>query len=500
MRFVLNRQNCTFAAAGLLVGILYSAHLVYCQHSALQYFDFLFRASDMHTNLLWANGIREQGWLDPTPYHPWVNWMQPIAPYPQWVKWWGGANIFQQSPLYAYLLSLFLPNLLVMRVVQAIWSIGTCIFLGLFAGRISGNLGGWIAFWLAALYAPFYAYSWPFLRDGLGLFITAVLLWALAELTHSQWPSRRASGFGYLVGVLLGLGFLAKETYLLLIPVVLVTLASFAWKRRSGNVVARVGLATILTISPLVIRNLTVKAPLLSTSNRFAEAFITGNANTSDPYRFVIPSETGRILFETQARPLPVIMATISSHPDGVRGWLRLQFLKLLALFDPYESPDNLSIYFVENISPIVRFGLRYWMVLPLALGGLFLTAWRREKVHLWTWIFLPITLASILVGPPVSRYRQSLLLLFIPWAAYLLAYLFALVRHREFRKVAYSSLALLIAWVLILGPLARQPRSQYERPVEYLMSAEIYHSLGNESQAQAMLVLVRRKFPGALP
>jgi 4-amino-4-deoxy-L-arabinose transferase-like glycosyltransferase len=302
-----------------------------------------------------------------------------------------------------------------------------------------------------------------------------------------------------MVGVLLGLGFLAKETYLLLIPVVLVTLACFAWKRRSGDVVARVGLATILTISPLLIRNLTVKAPLLSTSNRFAEAFITGNAGTSEPNRFVIPSETGRILSETQARPLPVIMATISSHPDGVRGWLRLQFLKLLALCDPYESPDNLSIYFVENISPIVRFGLRYWMVLPLALGGLFLTAWRREKVYLWTWIFLPITLASILVGPPVSRYRQSLLVLFIPWAAHLLAFLSAWVRHREFRKLAYSSLALLAGWALILGPLARQPQSQYERPLEYLMSAEIYHRLGNESQAQAMLALARRRFPGVL-
>jgi 4-amino-4-deoxy-L-arabinose transferase-like glycosyltransferase len=499
MRHVLKRQHWRFAAASLLVVILYSTNMIYCQHSALQYFDYAFHASDMHTNLLWANGIREQGWLDPTPYHPWVNWMQSIAPYPQWEKWWGGGRIFQQSPLYAYLLSLFLPNLLVVRVVQAIWSIGTCIFIGLFAGRISGNLAGWIAFWLAALYAPFYAYSWPFLRDGLGWFITAALLWALAELTHSQWPSRRASGFGYLVGVLLGLGFLAKETYLLLIPVVLVTLGCFAWKRRSGDVVARVGLATMLTISPLLIRNLAVKAPLLSTSNRFAEAFITGNANTSDPSRCVIPSETGRILFETQARPLPVIMATIFSHPDGVRGWLRLQSLKLLALFDPYESPDNLSIYFVENISLVVRFGLRYWMILPLALGGLFLTVWKREKVHLWSWIFFAVTLAGILVGPPASRYRQSLLLFFLPWAAYLLAYLFALLRQREFRKLAYSSTALLAGWVLILGPLARQPRTQYERPVEYLISAEVYHRIGNESEAQKMLAIVRRRFPGVL-
>jgi len=63
-----------------------------------------------------------------------------------------------------------------MRALQALMSIGTCVFLGLFTARICGRLAGWIAFWLAALYAPFYAYSWPFLRDGLAWFITAALL------------------------------------------------------------------------------------------------------------------------------------------------------------------------------------------------------------------------------------------------------------------------------------------------------------------------------------
>jgi len=237
----------------------------------------------MHANLLWARGIREQGRLNPVPYHPSTDWMQAFAPYQQWVEWWGGEQIFQQSPLYAYVLSIFVKKLALMRALQALMSIGTCVFLGLFTARICGRLAGWIAFWLAALYAPFYAYSRPFLRDGLAWFITAALLWALSELTYSPWPSAHARRFGWLAGVLLGLGYLARETYLLLIPVVLVALAGFAWRRQQWAMVVRVAIVTFLTLSPLMIRNWCVKAPLLSTSNRLAEAIIQGNAGTSRP-------------------------------------------------------------------------------------------------------------------------------------------------------------------------------------------------------------------------
>jgi hypothetical protein len=262
----------------------------------------------------------------------------------------------------------------------------------------------------------------------------------------------------------------------------------------------RVVIATALTLSPLVIRNWCVKAPLLSTSNRLAETLIHGNAGTSHPYRLVFPKETRQILYETHARPLPVFFATIASHPDGARGWIRLQLLKMLSLLDPYESPDNLSFYFVAGVSPVVRLGLRYWMILPLALAGLLVSIRCREQAHFWICICLPVFLFSLFVGVPLSRYRQSLAVFFIPLAAYFLAFLRALVDRREFHKAASSVAALLAGWALILGPLSRQPRALYERSTEYLLSAQIFHELGKEQKAQAMLAFVRDRFPGALP
>jgi hypothetical protein len=84
--------------------------------------------------------------------------------------------------------------------------------------------------------------------------------------------------------------------------------------------------------------------------------------------------------------------------------------------------------------------------------------------------------------------------------AAHFLAFLRALIERREFPKVAAYGAALLAGWAFILGPLSRQPRELYERPAEYLISAQIFHELGQEQKAQAMLALVRHRFPGALP
>ena len=488
-----------FAAAGVILTALYAANVIYCHDSALHYLDAFFIDSDMHANLLWAEGIRQQGWLDPTPYHPYTGWMQQTAPYPQWLQWWGGQQIFQQSPLYAYLLSLFIQRTPWMRICQAAMSVATCVLLGLLTRRIAGQAAGWFAFVLAALYAPFYLYSWPFLRDGLNWFLSAALLFVLSKLVASD-PASRSQRLEFLAGILLGLGFLAKETYLLIIPITWIVLAAFAWQKRQWSGIVRVASATILTISPLLIRNAMVHAPLLSSSNRLAETFIQGNAGDASPTAAVIPSTTGAILSQSGGKTWPLFRATIASHPQGFYGWSKLQLYKLRALFDPYESPDNLSFYFVAHISPLVRFGLRYWMILPLGLAGLFQSVWRRERAHLWLWVLFPIFFVSMFVGIPLSRYRQSLMIFLIPLAAYFLTLVANFVRQHNYRSAVISVLAVALGWALILGPLSRQPRAQYERRLEYLFTAQIWYRLGDVKKEHAAEDLIRQKFPGFLP
>jgi hypothetical protein len=276
--------------------------------------------------------------------------------------------------------------------------------------------------------------------------------------------------------------------------VVCVALAIFAYKRQGWGILVRVVIALVLTISPLVLRNYCVGAPLLSSSNRFAETFIQGNSPSSKTYILAIPGETQQILYQTGGRTFPVIRATVTSH-HSMWHWVRLQGLKFLALLDPYELPDNISFYFMETISPMVRFGLRYWTILVPALAGLALTLYFRNRAHLWLWLFLPVILAGIVVAPPLSRYRQSLAVLFIPWAAYFFSYVVDLARARRILLATCWGMVLLMGWLLVLGPLARQPRERYERPAEYLITAEIYHRLGNENAFLRTEAEIRQKF-----
>ena len=53
--------------------------------------------------------------------------------------------------------------------------------------------------------------------------------------------------------------------------------------------------------------------------------------------------------------------------------------------------------------------------------------------------------------------------------------------------------------WALCLGPLARHPRSAYDRPAEYAIALRVYEQLGQHDEAEAMRVLLHTRFGDAL-
>src|SRR5207244_1386576 len=129
-----------------------------------------------------------------------------------WVRWWGGEATYQQSPLYAYLISTFqrfTNDLIYIEIFQAAISVLLCVLLGFLGFELTqSKAGGWIAFVIAGAYAPFYAYSFALLRDSLSWAITAGLLLSLTRLQQVSWQELKASKVASLTGVLLGLGFL----------------------------------------------------------------------------------------------------------------------------------------------------------------------------------------------------------------------------------------------------------------------------------------------------
>ncbi len=482
----------------VLLSTCYICHFIFCARSALPEFSEYFLNSDMHANLLWARGIVEQGWLNPHPYHPYNNWMQQIAPYQTWLTWWGGESVFQQSPLPVYLLALFLKfssNLLFFHFFQCLLTILLCVFLGILTAiTFENRSAGWVAFVMASLYGPFYGYSWPLLRDCVGwlLIVTSLLTLTLWWRSWRKGIPSRFISIG--AGISLGLGLLARETFYLTIPLACICLLIKSVQKKIYSPFIFAILSTLLTISPLVIRNAEVGAPLLSSSNRFAECFILGNTASSHPSLFYLPPEMGDIFQQSGGKPLKTIYGTLATHQKAPWHFLSLQAQKILSLFDPFEAPDSLNLYFMEEISPFVRWGLPHWFILIPGLGGFLLGFAKRDRRHIWLLLFGITLLAGFLINPALSRFRQSLVLLWIPWAGYFTAWVWNAFQEKCRFRLTIAILFLFTGWWLCLGPLAIHPRNAYYRPMEYRLAAFIYEKNGQKGKAKEILECFENK------
>lgn len=342
-----------------MISLAYAANVIVLGSSCLFHFADWFWASDMFINLRWADSILAQGWLNPSPYHPYehVDWMIQLGTPEEFARWWGNPAIYQQSPLYAYFLALaelMFEDLIYVHLIQALLAVMLCGLIGWIGYRISGQFWvGWIAGVVAGGYAPFYAYSWHLLRDIMAWTLCAGLLAVLLEGDCQTAQSRKRLCSG-LTGILLGIGFLLRETFMFIIPAVwgvlfLRTLRSRDWK---GYVLLVSG--TLVCLSPLAVRNGLVGAPLLSSSNRFADFFILGNARSAHPYLFIIPTEMRQIMVESDGKPWEVVKATLRTHPS-LMSWLKHQGNKILSLMDPFESMDNVNIEHMALFSPCIR-------------------------------------------------------------------------------------------------------------------------------------------------
>jgi hypothetical protein len=505
MSFMTRYRNWIVAAVAL--SIFYSIHFVYCFNSALPEFTHEFVNSDMNANYLWAKGIHEQGWLNPKPYHPYNDWMQEIAPFEKWCEWWGSPAIYQQSPLFAYFLAGYLfasSNLLFFHFIQCLLGAVLCVLIAGIAAQIFRDKRiTCLTVVIAGLYAPFYAYSFPLLRDLVGwvLIAVAILLFSIwndstivGERNAVPLQEKKLHWVSVYYGIALGFGLLARETFYLTIPLILIALFLKSFRTRLWKPLLFVGLALAMTLIPLIIRNLRTQTPLLSTSNRFAENFIEGNAASAKPAAFFIPYEMGNIFSKSNGKPVKVISETLATHGGNLQSWWLLQVRKVISLFDPFEPPDNLSIYFMKDISPCVRWGLPHWIIFIPGIGGLFLGIWRRDARQLGLWLLLISLFAGILLTTVLSRYRQSLAILWIPWAAYFLINTWQGMRNGAHKKVAIALACLIFGWWLCLKPFAVRPKNQYVRSVEYQLSAMTYQKKGQPEKAKEILEKYKKR------
>src|SRR5437016_5269491 len=295
--------------------------------------EYQFRApeADMSLAYEWSGHIVRGDLLGREPVHQYTTWMREIAPPETWDRWWGGAHIFHQAPLYAYTLAAFRllagDRFLPIALCQALLGLANVMLIFLLGERLFGSAVAALAALGAALYGPLELHELFLLRDTLGVTVSLLMLWALARCRDVE-PRR-----WLLAGLLLAVATLCREATLLFAPLIAV------WVLRrfhaDGRALRRavlwflVGLG--LGLAPLVGRNIAVGAPPLALSQSGIQVFIHGNAPGAAGFGWRVPPETRSILEQANGHLWTTIRLTLASYHGDWRRFLALQTLRVRA-------------------------------------------------------------------------------------------------------------------------------------------------------------------------
>jgi hypothetical protein len=460
-------------ALGLLLRLL---HFWAITGTAFPKFGFVLTQSDMYANWQWAQTILAGDWLGREIYHPYFEWMKRIAPLETWYRWWGGKEIFQQAPLYPYLLA----GLLMVSRGSVTWVLLVQLVIGALqplvvyrlAARLFDARVGLAGAALTALYGPFIFHQGVLLRDWLPPLLEPLALLALLRARDNtrgwMWP---------VSGAALGLALLAKETILVFLPAVFLWILldqRWAW-RQAGRAGIWVLVGLLLSLSPLLFRNVAVGAPVFALSNRAAEGIIEGNAADGFPVGLVHPPSMRGILESSQGHLRGVIQGTLNTYHGDIIRFFKVQFMKLRGLVDPFEVPNNVALSYGVELSPVLRGTLGYGTIFPLGLAGFLLSlrAWRR---HVLVAVYGLTMVGGLMAVPILARYRLVLVPVLLLYAAVLLVSLSDALRERNAHRVI-GTLGLMLAASLVqhvIVPLDERTKDRVHTP-DYLGAARVY-------------------------
>jgi 4-amino-4-deoxy-L-arabinose transferase-like glycosyltransferase len=466
---------------GLLLRILHFHAIVEAEFPKL----LVTKGGDMQKYWEWAQHIAAGDWLNRDTYHPYSPWMQNIAPLETWYRWWGGRQIFHQSPAYPYFVAslLAVSNNSVEFVLMVQLLIGAIYPVAVFwlARRLFDSRASLAAAAMTAAYGPFIYHQGVLLRDWL-IPITHTLM--LLSLLKAQETQR--GRWWLAAGMTLGLANLFKPTILLFIPLVL---GWIAWQARwiFRLAVLRctlVVLGVFLCLSPVILRNLLVGVNPLAMSTRAAVTFIIGNAADGDPVGWFIPPPSMKTILErSDGRLVPTMWETLKTYEGDYRRFLQFQFLKLKGLVNPYEIPNSDNFNYGAEISPLLRVTPGFGVVFCLGLGGLL---WLRPSgsAHRLFWLFLLATCVSLWFGPIRARYRLPLVPILMIYGSALVIRGYDFFRHREWAPLGKASAICASLAFVQYGPLALTDWHLYLLGNDYLIVAHRYVDEGRYDRA----------------
>ena len=365
--------------------------------------------------------------LDPLYYYEWA---QRLA-----AGDWIGTEVFEQSPLYPYLLALFLkvcgPDLWLLRLLQIGVGACTCVLTWALGCKVFDRATGLLAGLGCAFYGPFLFYEGQVMKE----FLTPPLATAALLALWSAGVPRAARLLPWRVGLaggLLGIACLVRDNFLLLIGLLaLWILFERGW--RSPAVPALLA-GTLIAVLPVGLRNYAVSGDLVLTTSGGGEVFYIGNG----PYAngAYVPPPWVRSTPKYEHEDFRVKAAALAGRPltraEASRFWWRQGLVwiadhplkaaalwgrKIALFWNDHELPDNYSFYSFRQFAPILRFTLSFGPVAVAALVGIVLT-WARRRALLPLYLAAAGYMLSVILFFNFARFRLPVVPILMIFAA----------------------------------------------------------------------------------
>ncbi|MCC6459162.1 MAG: glycosyltransferase family 39 protein [Saprospiraceae bacterium] len=485
----------------VLWSILRVAVFVAVAHGPL-YRMYEWKESDSYFFDAWARSLAGGDWLNSKPLHPYHGWHQQtadayfrqhpdklnairaaqgdqVAPLEPgkllWNEWYGG-NTFHQEPLYAYVLALCYwltgNGVYSMLVLQGLLGLASGGLLWRIARRHFGETVALLTGLLYLFCGIVLFQETLVLRSAWSVFFALLSVWTLDRALDQQ--SRLAF---WQHGAALGLAGLLQSTFLLFVPLSLIL---YGWRKRrpdqhsirnAGSMV----LAVSLILSPVLLRNYLVGAPLFSMSSVGPITFVAANLYETKTIAHWEPDvqRCGAILGQSGGIFSTAALATWQTHPS-VGTWLALSWQKFLRIWDGTEWPNNENYYFYRAMAPALRFAFAdfYWIAWAAVAGVLFSIFSRRKCPALWSAIALQI---GILVGFYVlGRLRTPLVVLLLPFAAFALVECWCKWSANKRVALAHIGIAALCWYFLAWKPF--RPAATRLDPTDYTVLYDLVY------------------------
>jgi Tfp pilus assembly protein PilF len=348
---------------------------------------------------------------------------------------WIGRDVFYQAPLYPYFLatlySFFGPDLLVVRVVQALLGAAACVALAVATARLFSERAGLVAGLMLALYPPAIFFDGSIQKSVLDVLLLCVALAITATLARDSRASS-TSPWWTLLGIVTAALMLTRENAALLALV----LGCWGFSRapRAG---AAFALGVTVGLLPVVARNYVVGGGFYLTTSQFGSNLYIGNnprangsyvslreGRGSPEYERVDATALAEAASGRSLTPREVssywTMRTVAFVRAEPWAWLRLLVYKARLLVSRTEIIDTESQESHAEYSLPLRVLGRVWhfgVVLPLALLGI-VARWGERRTLVVVYALAAAYAISVVVFFVVARYRLPLVPLLLPFAA----------------------------------------------------------------------------------